>query len=63
MKIPFEMVQAALRARMQSIASEGGKARANKLSPERRSEIARLGAIASNKVRWGNRKKKVSTKG
>jgi general stress protein YciG len=30
-------------------ASKGGKARAKKLTPERRSEIARMGAAARNK--------------
>jgi Stress-induced bacterial acidophilic repeat motif len=46
-----ELARAALRAIRKPVGrpSEGGKARAAKLSPERRSEIARQGG----KARWG----------
>ena len=38
----------------------GGKRRAKKLSARRRSEIARLGAKATNRARWGKPKKRGS---
>jgi len=39
-------------------ARKGGRARARALSPARRSEIARLGAAKTNRIRWGRRRKK-----
>ena len=54
MKIPYEMIQAALKVRMQTIASSGGKARAKKLTRAQRQEIGRKGAAA----RWGKRNDK-----
>jgi hypothetical protein len=37
----------------QLLGSMGGKARAKKLSKERRQEIARMGALATNQKRHG----------
>jgi general stress protein YciG len=37
---------------------KGGPARAASMTPEQRSEVARLGAEATNKKRWGGKKKK-----
>lgn len=45
------MNQKLLQQARKLIASEGGIARAKKLSKKRRSEIARMGALASNMKR------------
>lgn len=39
-------------------ARKGGLARARALSPERRAEIARQGAVKTNRIRWGRRRRK-----
>ena len=48
------MVHPAVREYFQKITSQGGKARAAKLTPEQRKEIAKRGAEA----RWGKKKKR-----
>jgi len=42
---------------MRSLGKRGGAKRARKLSKKRIREIARKGALATNKKRWGHKKK------
>lgn len=52
---PLDAEAATLKAAQAILASRGGKARAVKLSPERRREIARSGGLAGSAARWGFR--------
>lgn len=51
MEIPEDLLQAAVKERMREYASEGGKARAKKLSKQQRRDIAMMGVKAKARKR------------